>query len=431
MLLVVANMVGAGLFTTSGFTLHDLGSAGRVVIAWIIGGFVAWCGAIGYANATKRLTESGGEYLFLSRWIHPAAGYATGWVSLIAGFSGAIATAALAITVYLPPQWNLAQVPHSQAALATILIVGMGILHALARQRAVWIQNVAVIAKLVLISVLTGSVFIGGWGQAWPGAQAITGLKEGAVTNTWSQWGMSLMYISFCYSGFNAAVYVAGEAREGARTVARAMMWGTGLVAILYIALNTVMIYGVPSNLILLKEDIAGQVIRHLLGDTWDKIFRGTVVLCLATSVSSMVFAGPPVYVRMARDGALPHWLVPRGAAPTAATALQVLVAVMLVWVGSLRSLLPFLGMTLALSTAGTVAAALWVRTAELEERESTITFWGRAAAIAYLGFTLVSAGLAFYQDWRQGLATVVTLAIGAVFWLVRTRRMAVVNRLK
>lgn len=426
-LLVIANMIGAGLFTTSGFTLNDLGTPARVVLVWCLGGVMAWCGAVGYATATKRLTESGGEYLFLSRWVHPAAGCAAGWVSLVAGFSGATATAALTVAAYLPFEQVSTVDSSSSAWIATIVIVSTGLMHAFARRSGVWAQNTAVIAKLLLIVLLLMAAARGGWLNAWPGSQLSEELDVNHRANwdwhqiPWSSWGLSLMYISFCYSGFNAAVYVAGEARGGAKTVARAMMWGTGIVAALYIALNAVMVYGAPGDVIRNRPDVAAQAIRVLAGGSWEQVFRTTVVLCLVTSVSSMMFAGPPVYAQMARDGALPRFLVPRGIAPIAATFLQIAVSVSIVWVASLRDLLGYLGMTLALSTAGTVAAALAIR-------GETKTFKTRpSAAIAgsiYVVFTLLTAGLACREEPWQGLATAITLSLGGVYWVVWRRRI-------
>ena len=98
--LVVANMIGAGVFTTSGFSFADLGDRQFVMYAWLIGSIVAICGAISYGQLAQRITESGGEYLFLSRMVHPSIGFVAGWVSLLAGFTGAIAFAATAFESY-------------------------------------------------------------------------------------------------------------------------------------------------------------------------------------------------------------------------------------------------------------------------------------------------------------------------------------------
>jgi fructoselysine transporter len=126
--LVIASMIGAGVFTTSGFALADLGTPGRVVCAWFVGGLIALCGAMSYGALAHHITESGGEYLFLSRAIHPLAGFLAGWVSLLAGFTGAIAFAATAFAAYaLPEEIRPAWLSHD--VLATLVVVGAGLLH--------------------------------------------------------------------------------------------------------------------------------------------------------------------------------------------------------------------------------------------------------------------------------------------------------------
>src|SRR5690606_34945043 len=92
--LVVGNMIGAGVFTTSGFALADLGSPWTVLFAWLVGGAVALCGALGYGALARVLPASGGEHVYLSRNVHPVAGFVAGWVSLLAGLAAATAHAA-------------------------------------------------------------------------------------------------------------------------------------------------------------------------------------------------------------------------------------------------------------------------------------------------------------------------------------------------
>src|SRR6516162_4573048 len=99
--LVIASMVGSGVFTTSGFLLAELHTPGRVLIGWLVGGFLAMLGALCYGALARRFPESGGEYLFLARTIHPAAGYLAGWVSLLVGFSAPLAAIALAFGEYV------------------------------------------------------------------------------------------------------------------------------------------------------------------------------------------------------------------------------------------------------------------------------------------------------------------------------------------
>ena len=146
--LIIANMIGAGVFTTSGFALGDLGSANRVMAAWVVGGVIALTGAISYAGLVQRMTDSGGEYLFLSRAIHPVAGFIAGWVSLLAGFTGAIAFAALAFETYAFPT-RPAWLPPGAAAVAMVALAAA--LHGVRVSMGAAAQNLVVMVKVAMI----------------------------------------------------------------------------------------------------------------------------------------------------------------------------------------------------------------------------------------------------------------------------------------
>ena len=147
-MLVVANMIGAGVFTTSGFSLGDLSNRSTVMLAWAIGAGIAVCGAVSYGQLASRITESGGEYLFLARFVHPSVGFVAGWVSLLAGFTGAIAFAATAFESYVMPeesQWL------GRGMIAIAVIILFAAMHSIAISFGVLTQNLIVLAKITLI----------------------------------------------------------------------------------------------------------------------------------------------------------------------------------------------------------------------------------------------------------------------------------------
>jgi amino acid transporter len=198
--LVVANMIGAGVFTTSGFALADLGSPNRVMAAWAVGGIIALCGAVSYGGLVRHVTESGGEYLFLSRLVHPVAGFIAGWVSLLAGFTGAIAFAALAFETYLlpvPPPWL------PPGGLAVAVVVAGALLHGFRVGPGALAQNIVVAIKTLLIVLFLGAAL-------WL-APAAAGRDTAPLAANFDlpAFAGSLVWISLSYSGFNAAVYVA------------------------------------------------------------------------------------------------------------------------------------------------------------------------------------------------------------------------------
>ncbi|MCZ6895057.1 MAG: amino acid permease [Gammaproteobacteria bacterium] len=418
--LVVANMIGAGVFTTSGLALADLGTPDRVMLAWLTGGLLAVCGALSYGALVRRMTESGGEYLFLSRAIHPAAGFVAGWVSLLAGFTGAIALAATALEAYLLPA-GTRPVWIPEDAVALTVVFAAGALHVRKVGVGAGVQNALVIVKLIMI----GAITVYAWSKLSTGAVP-TGtslaIGDGAVSDfEWSAFAVSLMWISLSYSGFNAAVYIAGEARDAKRQVPRALILGTVVVTVVYLALNALFVYGAPSTAIAGHEDVAARALTALGGEPLGAAMRGIVILALATSVSSMIMAGPRVYARMADDGVLPRMFATRDGRVARAVTLQVVLAALIIVVSDLRELLSYLGFTLSVSAALTVSSLFVLR-----RREGAVAVpvpgypWVPGL---YVGATLMFAAIAALHRPLEPVVGVATLATGVVAWLIIERR--------
>jgi APA family basic amino acid/polyamine antiporter len=404
-------MIGAGVFTTSGFTLADLGSPGRVLAAWVVGGAIAICGAIGYGALARRLTESGGEYLFLSRFLHPAVGFVAGWVSLVAGFTGAIAFAAHAFESYVRPTGS--SVPPNLIAVAAI--VGATAVHAVRARPGALGQNGVVVTKLLILAAFIGFAVVK-WAEgsrSWPVCEPV-GFSLSAFAG-------SLVWISLSYSGFNAAVYVAGEARDPTRVVPAAMLRATFAVAAIYLALNLVFVGFVPCEEVMGRPDVAVAAAASLLGDAGAQIVRVIVALSLLSSVSSMIMAGPRVFAKMADDGVFPAALKFRGEVPTAAILAQAFLAILLVLVSDLQSLLGYLGLTLSLSAALTVSC-LFVLRRRFGAVEVPVT-GSILFPVIYVVATLALAVLAASRQPLEWLAAGITVASGLVLWWGFCRR--------
>ena len=403
--LIIANMVGAGVFTTSGFALGDLGSANRVVAAWVVGGLIALAGAVSYGGLVRRMTESGGEYLFLSRVIHPVAGFIAGWVSLLAGFTGAIAFAALTFETYAfptRPEW----LPGGVAA--SVLVLLAAVLHGVRVRAGAVTQNVAVVLKVAL---LIGFLIFAGFVAMTEGAAPVTAV---AGPFSLSAFAGSLVWISLSYSGFNAAVYVAGEAKDAERTAPRALWIGTLVVTALYVALNAAFVYLPSFESVVGKQDVAAAAAQAIGGDTAAMAIRVIIVVALVTSVFSLIMAGPRVYARMAEDGVLPGIFRFKGSdAPTAAIVGQAALAILLISLSDLRGLLGYLGFTLSISAALSVASLFIL--AKREGRQTIAVPGYPFTPLFYVIVTLVLAGIAGARDPMQLLAAVVTIASGSV----------------
>ena len=351
--LVVASMVGSGVFTSSGYALADLGDRRYVLLAWIVGGVMAVCGALCYGALLRRMPESGGEYHYLARMVHPMAGFLAGWVSLLAGFTAPIAVAALAIAQYLSPLTGWTWPPAWTATGAILLAFCM---HALHLGRGVRLHNSTVLLKLALLAafLLMGFLSVG----------AAELHEDPAPPDDFdlAAFAVSLIWIGFAYSGWNATAYIAGELRHPVRDGPRSLWLGCAFVVLLYVALNAVFLYSAPI------EDLAGQAevgaiaAKALGGRGLEWLLGSAVSLALFTTVSSMILLGPRVYARMAEDGLFPRLFKPQGQLPFAAILLQTLLAILVVWLGDLRSLLSYVGFTLGLCSAATILALLHQR---------------------------------------------------------------------
>jgi len=389
--LVVANMIGAGVFTTSGFTLASLGDPWMVLLAWLVGGLVALCGAFSYGILIQRMPVSGGEYVFLSRAVHPFAGFMAGWVSLLAGFSGAIAFAAVALESYLPGNFP--------AKLPAVGVVVLGAaLHGGRRWLGVGVQNTAVILKLLLLVIFLA------WGATsidWGSDSTRSFQTDGGLL----AFAQALVWISLSYSGFNAAVYVAGEATSP-RIVARALVTGTAVVVFLYLLLNAAFVLGAPAAEISGQADVAAVAARWIGGAGFEFFTRVVISIALLTSVLSMMMAGPRVYGKMAEDGVIPKIFVLREDRVWPAVLLQMGLALLLIFVGTLQELLAFLGLTLSLTAAVTVGSLFFGK---------RIRGWAALPPALFILATLTAASLLIVHDPGQALGASISLVLGGI----------------
>ncbi len=405
--LVAASMIGAGVYTTSGFTLGDLGSPYRVLAAWVIGGVIAMCGAISYGALANRFTSSGGEYLYLSRTVHPAAGYVAGFVSVLAGFTGATAFAATAFESYLPKWGPLTDLPLG--TIASLAIAIGALLHGVHARLGTPVQDAMVVGKFILLFVFF-CVAASSYPESWRGLDAAT-----TTPFSWSAFAVSLMWISLSYSGFNAAVYVASEVREPQVNVARSLWIATLIVAILYVALNAVFVFASASADIIGQQEIAVISARQIGGANFESLIRAVILVSLATSISALMMSGPRVYAKMADDGVLPSWFRFQNTAPTKAIAMQAFLAIAVVQVSKLKELLSYLGFTLSVSAALTVATLFLLR---YRGEKISVPFYPWPPLI-FVSATLMVATIAGFQKPNECIVGVITLMVGLVVYFL------------
>lgn len=410
--LVAASMIGVGVYTTSGYTLAALGNSSLVVTAWIVGGMIALCGAIGYSSLAARFTESGGEYLFLSKTLHPVAGLMAGWVSLLAGFTGAIAIAALGLESYLAPLLNQEKLPAGSIAIPTVLLVA--IMHTIGVRSAARIQDFFIVIKMLLIAVFI--IYAIMQISHWSGGTTDTRPVASTGSASFFEFAKQLVYISFSYAGFNAAIYISSEIQSPARNVPRAMIGGTFLVTLIYITLNVIFVYAptgtvatAPGNI----AEIAATAATTVGGPTFATAVRIIICLSLFTSVSAMLMTGPRVYAKMADDGFLPRFFQFKTKTPVVAIWFQAVFAITVISLTTISDLLGYLGLTLSLCSALTVSMIFLPR---MKDGSVKLPLLGIPAAV-YVTATLFLAVLYGINDPKQGIASAVTLIIGLILY--------------
>jgi APA family basic amino acid/polyamine antiporter len=436
--LVVANIIGAGIFTTTGFQAADLGHPGWILALWIVGGVLALSGALCYAELGAAMPEAGGEYVYLRETYGPLLGFMSAVVSLTAGFSAAIAQAAEAFVLYLGhfvPALDggdaVLGVIGVDDLLACALVWGLVWVHTLSVRRGVGFNDLVTLVKILGIAgiIIAGAAAVGvGRGDGANLVHVAEVYGEMGTAERLSAFATSLVFVMFCYSGWNASAYIASEMNDPQRDLPRSLLVGTGVVVLLYLGLNVVFLLGAPVEQLAGQADVGLVSGRALFGEGGASIV--SIVLCVSilASASAMTIAGPRVYYAFGRDVGPFAWLArtnPRSGAPRAALLLQGTVTTVIILSGTIDEIQQYAGFTLSLFAALAVSCVLVLRIRRPDLARPFRT-WGYP--VTPLLFLAISGWMMTWtllgDRWREaalGLATVVVS--GIVFLAVRRRK--------
>ncbi|MDE3243328.1 MAG: amino acid permease [Nitrospirota bacterium] len=362
---LVSNVIGSGIFTTTGFMARDLGDPAVILLLWGFGACLTLAGALSYSELGAALPYAGGEYVYLRRAYGPFLAFLSGWASFTVGFSAAIAAGAMSFAAYA---WQLVS-PGGEAGGAGTLLA-LALLWLLTAVHLAGVGPGGLAQRLLTLSKV-GAVFLfllGAWfvGQgSWahlaePGAPAGPGPGPGKII-------ASLMFVIFAYSGWNAAGYIAGEIEDPGRAIPRAMLWGTLFIGCLYLLLNLVYFYALPVGELAAPPllPVAEKAATALFGPQAARFITLLLCLSIAAAVSAMVWAGPRVYYAMARDGALPQVFAAQwgaGRAPGPSIILQSLWATLLILSGTFEQLVIYSGFVLIGFSALAVSCVIVLR---------------------------------------------------------------------
>lgn len=357
--IVVANMIGAGVFTTAGLLMAGLGDPMLMLSLWLIGGIIALCGAMSYGELGAAMPGAGGEYLFLSRLFSPLAGFLSGWVSFIVGFSAPIAASAMGFSEYIfkafPSLMAAADGSELLSAvwLGKIMSVSVILIFTIIHYRGIKtgakIQNLLTIVKVGIMVLLIVAGFASGrgdMGNFTEPASALTGFP-GMKTI-----GLSLMWIMFAYSGWNAATYIGSELKNPLKTLPGSLLWGTLIVMVLYLGVNALFVYGIHPEDMKGVIAVGGLATIRLFGQSAGTFFSLMIAFALFSSLSAFIIIGPRVYYSMAKDGLFfkaVSKVHTRFRVPSNAILLQSVIAIIYVLSGTFDQILTYMGFSLGI----------------------------------------------------------------------------------
>ena len=358
-LLIVANMIGVGVFTTTGWMVAAIPSPIAVLLAWLLGGVAALCGALSYAELGAALPNNGGEYRFLSRIFHPAVGFVSGWTSLVVGFAAPLALFAMVFGKYL----NVLVPNVHPLAAGLVLIVALAVMHSVHVGTGSWLHNVFTLGKVgLLVAFIVAGLFYGDLSR-------LTAQTDLSVARALASpmFAVQLVYVSFSYSGWNTAAYLAGEFRHPTRDIPWAVLTGTTLVAVLYLGLNVVFLASAPLKDLAGKEEVAHVAAVHLFGEGAAKFVAFLIMAGLVSAASANIMAGPRVYEAIGQEYPAFRLLAarPAGGGPVLAIALQSVLAAVMMATASFGMLLKYVGVTLGLFAGATVLGVIVLRRRE------------------------------------------------------------------
>lgn len=353
--IVVANMVGTGVFTSLGFQVLGTRSGFALLMLWLVGGIIALCGALCYGELAAAMPRSGGEYHYLSRIYHPAVGFLSGWVSATVGFAAPTALAAIALGRYAASVWP--EVHANLLSLAVVVVITL--VHLFSSRAGSRFQVFVTVLKVALLALFIGAGLLA---EAQP-------LAFAPAPADWRElltpsFAVSLIFVSYAYSGWNAAVYMASEVEQPQHNLPRILLVGTALVALLYVVLNYVFLRTTPLDTLAGQLEIGFLAANQIFGVYLGQFMGAAIAVLLVSTISSMIFAGPRIIQTMGEDLPALRWLArrSRGGLPVRATLLQSLLTVVFIVSGTFERVLTYAGFVLNLFTFLTVLGLIVLR---------------------------------------------------------------------
>ncbi len=420
---VIANMVGTGVFTSLGFQLFDIKDTAAIMILWAIGGLMALFGSFAYGELGAAMPRSGGEYNFLSRIYHPSVGFLAGWISATIGFAAPVAAACIAFGTYynmavaeLTNSYNIDWMQASPVVAGLVVLVIVTLVHSRDVKTGGSFQNVFTILKLafIVMFIFAGFFFM-------PETQPVS---LHISNNTWSDmmnpaFAVSLVFVSYAYSGWNASAYFVNDLKNPVRQLPRSLLIGSAVVTVLYVLLNYVFLLSTPVDKLVGNPEIGLISAMYIFGNSLG-VFMGLFIsLLLISSISSMVFAGPRVTMVMGEDFKLLGFLGRKNkfGVPYVALITQFVISFVLILTSSFDSLITYTGFVLNIFTFLTVLG-VFVHRHRFPDAPRPVRTWGYPVTpVIFMLFNIWIAWFVIDSRPVESLYGLGTIAIGAILY--------------
>ena len=409
-------MVGTGVFTSLGLQAAQIRSPGMLLLLWVIGGVLALCGALSYAELSTALPRSGGEFHFLSRIYHPAVGFMAGWTSVIVGFAAPLALASMAFGKYCQ-----AALPGASPLLASIgIVLVVSLAHLIKLTFGAYFQNTFTTLKLLLIL----GFLLAGFSVGATHPVSLFPKPQDVPQAFSSPFAISLIYVMYAYSGWNASVYIAQEVASPQRNLPRSLIMGTLLVTVLYLSLNAVFLLTTPLDEMAGKIEVGALSAVHIFGPIGGRLVSGLISLALISCISAMTWAGPRVWQVMGEDYAILGLFARKSAAgiPVPALILQLAIVVLLLVSSTFEVVLVYTQFTLNLCAFLTVLGLFILRRRQ-PHLERPYRTWGYPfTPLAFL--LIIAATMVYFIGTKpiESIAGFATLAVGFLIYLLSPR---------
>ena len=415
--IVVADMVGVGVFTSLGFQVQGIPSGFSLLLLWVVGGCVALCGVFSYAELTAMFPRSSGEYNLLRQTYHPAIGFLAGWLSATVGFAAPVALAAMAFGEY--GKAILPGAPPLALGLAVVWIVSCVGLRGIRQSSA--FQMLWTVLKVTLILAF----LVAGFALASPQPISFKPSFTDMSHVTSASFAISLVFVMYSYSGWNAATYIVGEMRDPRRSLPRSLLMGTSIVIVLYVALNALFLYATPMRELAGQIDVAVVAGKHIFGDIGGRVVGALICIGLVSSISAMMWIGPRVTTTMGEDMPMLRLFARRSDkdVPTNAIIFQLAVATLMLLTQSFEAVLDFIQFSLLSCSFLTVLGVIKLRITA-PDLPRPYRAWGYP--VTPLIFLCVTAFMMYYLVTERPLQSFIgMLMMGsglAVYYFSRSR---------